>query len=259
MISVTTTNARLRDDQRLPWAASGTAEIATGMDLSETSTPPPSKDAAETVAKELVAAGFQALDLLGIGLVVTNAAGQLLGANRKAEDLLNSRDGIQLDSNGVMCAVDGGSPSLHELLHRAAAVAAVRAGSKEFWIAVPRQPGKRALTLLVRPAKRAWSETRNSSPSVRPAALVMIVDSGIPANTVEEELRQLYRLTPMETRLAMGLVEGNSLDHCCHELGIRRSTGRMHVRNLFVKTGVRRQAELVSLLLRSIGLGPRAH
>jgi DNA-binding CsgD family transcriptional regulator len=87
----------------------------------------------------------------------------------------------------------------------------------------------------------------------------MIVDSGIPANTVEEELRQLYRLTPMETRLAMGLVEGNSLDHCCHELGIRRSTGRMHVRNLFVKTGVRRQAELVSLLLRSIGLGPRAH
>jgi DNA-binding CsgD family transcriptional regulator len=31
----------------------------------------------------------------------------------------------------------------------------------------------------------------------------------------------------------------------------------MHLRNIFAKTGARRQGELVALLLKSIGLGPR--
>ena len=35
---------------------------------------------------------------------------------------------------------------------------------------------------------------------------------------------------------------------------MRSSTVRMHVRNLFHKTGVRRQSQLISLLLKSIGL-----
>jgi DNA-binding CsgD family transcriptional regulator len=52
-------------------------------------------------------------------------------------------------------------------------------------------------------------------------------------------------------------MEGVALDDCCTQLGIRRTTARMHLRNIFAKTGVRRQGELVALLLKSIGLGPR--
>jgi DNA-binding CsgD family transcriptional regulator len=215
-------------------------------------------DTAGATARELQAAGFQALDLLGIGLVVTNAAGQLLVANRTAEDFLNARDGIELDSDGVLCAVHGCSPSLQELLQRAAAGTDPGEPGSESAIAVRREPGRRALTLLVRSARGALAESHSAAPSAQPAAFVMIMDAGTPANTVEKELRHLYGLTQTETRLAMVLMEGDSLEDCCMELGIRRSTGRMHVRNLFVKTGVRRQSELVSLLLRSIGLGPRA-
>jgi DNA-binding CsgD family transcriptional regulator len=52
-------------------------------------------------------------------------------------------------------------------------------------------------------------------------------------------------------------MEGWALEECCEELGIRRTTAKMHLRNIFAKTNVRRQGELVSLLLKSIGLGPR--
>ena len=261
MIFDTSTNARSQaaPHQRLHLAAAGAGtDIAGGMDESFISETAAHHDTAGATARELQAAGFQALDLLGIGLVVTNAAGQLLVANRTAEDFLSARDGIELDTDGVLCAVHGCTPSLQELLQRAAAGTDAGEAGSESAIAVRREPGRRALTLLVRSARGALAESHSAAPSAQPAAFVMIMDAGTPANTVEKELRHLYGLTQTETRLAMVLMEGDSLEDCCMELGIRRSTGRMHVRNLFVKTGVRRQSELVSLLLRSIGLGPRA-
>jgi DNA-binding CsgD family transcriptional regulator len=85
----------------------------------------------------------------------------------------------------------------------------------------------------------------------------MILDSAQPVETAETELKQLYGFTATEARLANHLMEGLSLEDCCAAMGIRRTTARMHLRNIFAKTGVRRQGELVSLLLKSIGLGPR--
>jgi len=49
-------------------------------------------------------------------------------------------------------------------------------------------------------------------------------------------------------------MEGKALDECCKILDIRRSTARTHLQHLFEKVGVQRQSELVSLLLKSIGL-----
>jgi DNA-binding CsgD family transcriptional regulator len=58
----------------------------------------------------------------------------------------------------------------------------------------------------------------------------------------------------MEACLANLLMQGKALDECCSLLGIRRSTARTHLQHLFEKVGVQRQSELVSLLLKSIGL-----
>ena len=87
-----------------------------------------------------------------------------------------------------------------------------------------------------------------------PAIILFILDPEIPVERVETELRQLYGLTSMEARLANLLMEGKALDECCTVLGIRRSTARTHLQHLFEKVGVQRQSELVSLLLKSIGL-----
>jgi len=49
-------------------------------------------------------------------------------------------------------------------------------------------------------------------------------------------------------------MEGHALDNCCEQLDIRLSTARMHVANMFAKAGVQRQGQLISLLLKSVGL-----
>ena len=52
--------------------------------------------------------------------------------------------------------------------------------------------------------------------------------------------------------MALKLVDGASLEEVAEELSIRRNTARAHLRAIFSKTGVRRQTELVRILLNSV-------
>jgi DNA-binding CsgD family transcriptional regulator len=146
----------------------------------------------------------------------------------------------------------GCGPSLSGLLQQAARTGIMARGpGEDAVIAVHRPSGKRPLTLLVRSVKRAPRVLENNA---GPSALVFILDPQLPVEAADAELRQLYGLTSTEARMANLLMEGKTLDECCDQLGIRRSTGRTHLQHLFEKVGVQRQSELVSLLLKSIGL-----
>jgi DNA-binding CsgD family transcriptional regulator len=203
--------------------------------------------------RDLLSAGFEALDLLNIGLVVCSASGKLLVANQTADQILRTRDGLELDSDGIVSAIHEETESLKDLIKKVAESRGQERGGCDSAFALRRAEGKRPLTLFVRAVK-----SKTDSPVDNEAAvLIMILDSGLPVETTEAELRQLYGFTATEARLANHLMEGLALEDCCEAMGIRRTTARMHLRNIFAKTGVRRQGELVSLLLKSIGLGPR--
>jgi DNA-binding CsgD family transcriptional regulator len=196
----------------------------------------------------LLMAGFEALDLVNIGLLVTSAGGQLLLANRTAERILKSRDGLELTSTGAVRTSLKSTPSLNTLIETVARPGGT--GARDSVLPVRRPSGKRPLTAVVRTVD---GMPANEDP-MTPATLLFILDPEIPVETVEVELRQLYGLTLMEARVANLLMQGKALDECCSLLGIRRSTARTHLQHLFEKVGVQRQSELVSLLLKSIGL-----
>ena len=195
----------------------------------------------------LLMAGFEALDLVNVGVVVTNATGQLLLANRTAEQILKTRDGLELTPTGSVRTSLKSTPGLNVLME---SVKPGNAGPRDSVLPVRRPSGKRPLTAVV----RAVEEPPANGDAMAPAALLFILDPEIPVETVEAELRQLYGLTSTEACLANLLMEGKALDECFTLLGIRRSTARTHLQHLFEKLGVQRQSELVSLLLKSIGL-----
>jgi DNA-binding CsgD family transcriptional regulator len=64
-----------------------------------------------------------------------------------------------------------------------------------------------------------------------------------------EHLRQQFGLTRTEALLAVVILSGEGLGASAGRLGISTQTARTHLRNVFAKTGARRQAELVRLLL----------
>lgn len=212
-----------------------------------------SLDEGDTV-RDLLSAGLEALDLLNIGLMVCSPSAELLVANQTAEQILRARDGLELDSDQILSTTHDDSSSLKDLVRAVAKTAGAKeVVHRDSAFAVQRSAGKRPLTIFVR-AVNAKSDVPAPNEA---AVLIMILDSAQPIETAETELRQLYGFTTTEARLANHLMEGLSLEDCCGPMGIRRTTARMHLRNIFAKTGVRRQGELVSLLLKSIGLGPR--
>ncbi|CAN7214875.1 hypothetical protein D9M68_82250 [compost metagenome] len=89
----------------------------------------------------------------------------------------------------------------------------------------------------------------------RPSVLVAIHEPGTAPMTLPAVLRDLYGLTPAETRLALQLSSGIGLPEACELIGIRRETGRTQLKAIFTKTATGTQAQLAHLLTR---LGVRA-
>jgi DNA-binding CsgD family transcriptional regulator len=197
-------------------------------------------------------AGLEALDLLHIGWLVCDAAGRVLDTNRTADDILKTRDGLELNPNGALCALHGCSQPLDKAVQRAArATRSMERARRNVVLTVQRICGKRGLTLFIRSVPGV--STINGSR--RSVALVLILDSALPVRTTDTDLYELYRLTPAESRLATLLMEGRTLRHCCHELGFSSSTARTHLKCIFKKARVHHQSELISVLFKSIGLG----
>ena len=200
---------------------------------------------------ELVAAGLEALDSLNLGVAVTNSSCQLLLANRTAEQILATGDGLEVTALGVLGTLKRScNPTLGAVIQQVAQSGQSGNPSlKDAVLAVQRPSGKRPLTLLVRAARGSSSE----GDAFRPV-LVFMLDAELPIQATEAGLRQLFGLTAREARLAQLLMSGKTLGDCCSHLDIRPSTARMHLGNLFAKTRVQRQGQLISLLFRSVGV-----
>ena len=72
----------------------------------------------------------------------------------------------------------------------------------------------------------------------------------VPAVT-HDLIRKLFGLTEAEAELAVALCGGKTLDDAATERGTSVHTTRSQLKSIFGKTGTKRQADLVSLLLAS--------
>ncbi|MET0274953.1 MAG: LuxR C-terminal-related transcriptional regulator [Phenylobacterium sp.] len=61
-------------------------------------------------------------------------------------------------------------------------------------------------------------------------------------------LRDEHGLSPQEARVVLHLVGGGSVTTCAATLMVAESTVRSHLKSIFAKTGIRRQAHLPRLL-----------
>jgi len=92
----------------------------------------------------------------------------------------------------------------------------------------------------------------SATPDAGPSLALFISDPEKPRLNKVTILEQLFGLTLSESRLALLLANGFSLDEAAEELGITRNTAKSHLSSTFNKTGVARQPSLVQLILRSV-------
>lgn len=65
-------------------------------------------------------------------------------------------------------------------------------------------------------------------------------------------LQGRFGLTAAEAAVAVTLAQGRAVEDLAGRLGVTLNTVRTHIKIIFVKTGINRQAQLVASVLRRV-------
>ncbi len=185
-----------------------------------------------------------ALDSLEHAVFGLSREGRVVLSNRQAETMVQAADAICL-SNGILSSI---FPEQNRRL-QAALVDAVAAGagmgiSPGTSLLLDRKSRESSLRIMVTPF---ISSLPGSSAQL--AALVFASDPTSRPQSRSATMRALYAITPSEARVADLLLQGLETRDVANKLGMTLETTRFHVKRVLAKTGVKRQTELMRLML----------
>jgi DNA-binding CsgD family transcriptional regulator/PAS domain-containing protein len=199
----------------------------------------------EVERSELKLAAFsEMMEQSPTGVLLIAESGKVLFANRAARTMAETGDGFLLRGERIEVLNRQSHQALQRMIAgatgRPTRVDAARGGVMR----LPRTSGKADFAVVAAPLGRgtAWAEAR-------PVAFVLVTDPETTSMRPEAMIRQLFDLSPAETRVAQRLMMGDNPEQAAATLNVTIATARWHLASLYRKTGTSRQAQLVRLLL----------
>ena len=192
-------------------------------------------------------AALGAFDQLDIAVAIVDRDLRPVAVNRHADRLLTQGDGLRRTRGALSAAGAADGERLRALVARAAADDA-------------RVPQRYAMLLRRGKSRPPWAvsvQRLANAPGMPGARFVTLLIEDIvrgPGN-LTAVLVAAFRLTPREALIANALAQGDDLAAIAARLAIGTGTARNHLKAVFRKTHTRRQAELVSLILRLARFG----
>jgi DNA-binding CsgD family transcriptional regulator len=188
-----------------------------------------------------------ALNRWSMGVILLDHEGRVLLMNRSAEAVLRKKDGLTAQADGLHAGLPHEAAALRSLIHSAIGTSLGRVSHPGGGVTISRAFAGRPLNVLVTPVV-AHKALRAESGA---AAIVFIGDPDVREGTNEDLLSLFYELSHAEARVAALLVQGKSVKEVSESLQVSLNTARTHLKRIFEKTGTRRQAELMQLILQS--------
>lgn len=192
-------------------------------------------------------ASIATLDHLNDGIVFVDPDANVCFVNKAAEQYFANRDLCQREGRLHAISADD-TAALHALIAKCSA-SGIRHRRGDF-VSVRRQLGRSPLSMLIAPLPVENSFVLMPS---RPMAVIFITDPDKVNNPTLMQLREKFGLTPAEANFAAEIAKGDGIQAAADRLSISRATARTHLSRIFDKTGTRRQAELVRVLLSAKG------
>jgi len=194
---------------------------------------------------ELASNAYQAwANFSTIPAMLYDNTGALCFANARAEALA-AGDGLRLERGELHADDDADDARLGQAI-REAVSATRRASPPSRDVRVRRASGKRPFRVTVMPL--VTGQPRDNR---RPAALVVIFDPEAEIRVSLTRCCELFGFTPAEAQVALGVMNGRSLEQIATAHGRSIATSRNLLKRAFSKTGVNRQSELTHLMLNS--------
>jgi DNA-binding CsgD family transcriptional regulator len=185
-----------------------------------------------------------ALDGLSAGMFLIAASGRIVHANAAGRAILAETD-LLYALGGRLTARD---PEARRAIAASLAVAAdanadlgaVRAG-----IPLVAGSGERYVARML---SLTSGNRRGAQVAYGAVAAVFVHKTTLNLPSPVETVARHFRLTPMELRVLLGIVEVGGIPEVASALGLGDATVKTHLGNLYGKTGVSRQADLVKLV-----------
>jgi DNA-binding CsgD family transcriptional regulator len=186
-----------------------------------------------------------ALDAMSIAAFLVTGKGRIRHMNQRAATYLRDNSGFRLHLGCLTAADPQEAVQLEQFLQAATSNRRSRSEvSPGGAMMISRPTGGNQLQVTVMPAPE-----QNLIAEDELCALVFVSTPASAPASRAIVLRQLYRLTPTECRVADLLLEGLDVRDAAVRLAITLETARFHVKRVLAKTGARRQSELMRLML----------
>lgn len=179
-------------------------------------------------------------EALGVAFLAIGIGRQILSLNALGRDLLTSGDYLGHDGKGrITTRISDLAEALDHALQ-----SAVRGEA----------PGKRTVAITSRDKAGMLLRVTLVVPELQPferyfagPCVLLLVDKQRPRHVpTEQALRSAFGLTPAQARLAVAIAKGQTIRSAADELRISNGTARSHLKSIFAKMDVHRQAELVA-------------
>ena len=184
------------------------------------------------------------LNRLPHAVLLVDAGARVIFANQAAARMLGAGNGLSLDRDGLKAETTEDTRRLRRTIADCAEPANELGGAGGRLRLSRRDRGP--LTMLVIPHRTqvTWIDI------LRPTAILFITEAEQAAVLRSERFTQDFGLTRAEAVFAVEISKGDGLQAAASRLGVSLTTVRTHLAHVFDKTGTRRQAELVRLILQ---------
>jgi DNA-binding CsgD family transcriptional regulator len=179
------------------------------------------------------------------GVLLVDAGARLIFANRAAERMLRAGAGLVLGRDGLGAETPAETRLLRQIIGNCTEPRDELGGAGGR-LQLSREHRAPLIVLVVPHRTRlTWIDV------VRPRAILFITDPEEAAVIRRESLRRDFGLTPAEVGFTREILRADGLQAAADRLGISLTTARTHLAHVFDKTGTRRQAEFIRLILQS--------
>ena len=184
------------------------------------------------------------LDGISAGMFLVDATGRLVHANAAGHVMLAAADVLRA-AGGRLAASDLQADAVLADAFANAEAGDSAIGTKAVAVPLTARGGGLYVAHVLPLTSGA---RRRAGASYSAAAAVFVHEAALTTPSPPEAIAKAYKLTPMELRVLLAIVEVGGVPEVAETIGIAQTTIKTHLGRIYEKTGSKRQADLVKLV-----------
>ena len=184
-----------------------------------------------------------ALDGLSAGLLFVDSSGRITHANAAGRAMIADGDVLRASLGRLVASDPDVNRALRDIF-LAADTGDAAIGVRGVAVPLVARDGERYVAHVLPLSSGA---RRSAGVNYAAAAALFVQKAALATRSPPEAIAKTYRLTAMEVRVLLAIVEVGGAPEVAETLGIGEGTVKTHLKRLYEKTGARRQADLVKI------------